>query len=252
MTIDLENTIEYYINLLIIQYGNKEKARSTIELNIRTLLNNDIYSDVQDAYNIDTAIGVQLDVLGEYIGLDRSGQQVKIAEGLNLFSVLAEDAPQNAEAFGVVSEAQFPLIDSHILGADAGDFESSQLLDDETYRFLLKLRIIQNNINHSEAAINNGIFAIFGNDLIPSAVNGKMIMFYLVESESVGLAEIALQKNTLPRPMGVKIPYLIKNPPVEKFFGFLVKDIAVDGIEGPSVADVGGGRFLSNQDLIFT
>ena len=44
MAIDLESTIDYYTNLLIIQYNNKEKARATIGLNVSTLLNDDIYS----------------------------------------------------------------------------------------------------------------------------------------------------------------------------------------------------------------
>ena len=60
MAINIDEVIEYYKNLLIIQYNNKEKARATIGLLVNTLLQDDIYSQVQDAFSLETAVGKQL------------------------------------------------------------------------------------------------------------------------------------------------------------------------------------------------
>jgi len=62
---------EDYIKLLIIQYKNKPKARATIDLVASQLFSDDVYFQVNDAFNLDTAIGKQLDTLGKYIKLDR-------------------------------------------------------------------------------------------------------------------------------------------------------------------------------------
>lgn len=68
-----EELLQYYKNLLILQY-NKEggTARATIDLLVRQVLGALIAQQVQDAFNIDTAIGAQLDILGKYLGVERS------------------------------------------------------------------------------------------------------------------------------------------------------------------------------------
>lgn len=63
---------EYYANLLIIQYNQKPKARAEIKAIVTPLLMDQLPIAVRDAYNVDTAVGVQLDVLGEIVGISRN------------------------------------------------------------------------------------------------------------------------------------------------------------------------------------
>lgn len=63
--------IAYYKNLLIIQYHDKAKAKATIEALVTPVLMDQLPGQVQDAFNLDTAIGVQLDVIGKYEGVTR-------------------------------------------------------------------------------------------------------------------------------------------------------------------------------------
>ena len=61
-TNDFQKLVEYYVNLLIIQYHNKPKAKATIRAFVSQLL--EFYSlikEIQFAYGIETAIGDQLD-----------------------------------------------------------------------------------------------------------------------------------------------------------------------------------------------
>ena len=71
----MEDLIRYFTNLLILQYKNKPRAKATIETLTRNAFsdtqNNIFPIEVQNAYNLDTAVGKQLDVLGKYLGYDR-------------------------------------------------------------------------------------------------------------------------------------------------------------------------------------
>lgn len=64
---------EYYASLLILQYLQKPKAQATIEALVDGPIMDQLPLDVQDAFSIDTSIGVQLDILGKYVGVLRSG-----------------------------------------------------------------------------------------------------------------------------------------------------------------------------------
>jgi hypothetical protein len=63
--------VEYYQDLLILQYKNKPKARGHIASNVSPLIIFELSNAVKNGYNIETAIGKQLDVLGKYAGISR-------------------------------------------------------------------------------------------------------------------------------------------------------------------------------------
>lgn len=63
--------IQYYSNLLILQYRGCPKARAHIQALVGPIVMDQLPLQVQDAYNLETAVGVQLDVLGKYAGISR-------------------------------------------------------------------------------------------------------------------------------------------------------------------------------------
>jgi hypothetical protein len=245
---EINNIIEYYSNLLILQYSDKPKAIQQIKDYVSGLLADGLFIKIRDAFNIDTAVGNQLDVLGRYIGLDRNGENLVINFDQNLFSTVDSPLDLTPEAFGTVSEAQFPLVDSHIINED--DFITSQVLDDENYRFVLKLKIIQNNINHSEVAIDSAVNDVFGGDLIPSGIDGGMTMTYFVDEQILTSAEIAFKKGVLPRPMTVGLLYLVKKPAQKNLFGFASNGNSATFVSGFNINGNEGGKALFNSDLI--
>lgn len=68
-----EEIIAYYCNLLIIQYISKPRARATIGALIDPIIMNQLPTQVQDAFDINTAVGKQLDTIGKYTGVSRTG-----------------------------------------------------------------------------------------------------------------------------------------------------------------------------------
>lgn len=71
----IEDLIAYYANLLIIQYHDKPKAIATVGSLVRPAIMDQLPLQVQDAFNLtgETAVGVQLDTLGKYVGVTRNG-----------------------------------------------------------------------------------------------------------------------------------------------------------------------------------
>ena len=74
---NLSNIVQIYVNLLIIQYNNKPKARQMIELIVSTIygqgqfLADSIYALILEALSYETAIGEQLTRIGKEEGLSR-------------------------------------------------------------------------------------------------------------------------------------------------------------------------------------
>lgn len=64
---------KYYANLLIAQYVTKNKAYATIKALAALGIIDQIPQAVQYAFEIGSAIGVQLDIIGKYVGVTRSG-----------------------------------------------------------------------------------------------------------------------------------------------------------------------------------
>lgn len=64
--------LQYYSNLLITEYRGQPKAQATIQALARQALIDNLPLSIQNAFNLDSAIGVQLDTLGKYAGVERN------------------------------------------------------------------------------------------------------------------------------------------------------------------------------------
>lgn len=214
---DVTALVNYYENLLIIQYHDKPKAQAFINTLVTELMASGIFFDVQNGYSVETAVGVQLDIVGKYVGVDRFylGQDL-----VNLFGFTdyVEVSPDSVEKWGFTDYADFDTQDQFngVLNYNSVLSQTFALNDDD-YRTLIKLKIYQNNINHSIGAINNAIFDIFGADVIPSS-NGNMHMVYIVPNSLTAIIQAALTKHILLVPIGVQLS-IIQNAP-DVYFGF--------------------------------
>ena len=78
-----EEKVESYVNLLKLQYRQKVKARATIETQVTPVIMDQLPFQVQEAYDPLTAVGVQLDVIGKYVGVSRMGNTLNGPVTLN-------------------------------------------------------------------------------------------------------------------------------------------------------------------------
>lgn len=73
----------YYANLLILQYVNKPKAFATVKATVTPFIMDQIPIAVQNAFSVEGAVGVQLDVIGKYVGASRVGYTLNGPVSLN-------------------------------------------------------------------------------------------------------------------------------------------------------------------------
>lgn len=64
--------IKYYADLLIMQYKGKPKALAHAKLLVEPAIFDFLPDKIMNAFDIETAIGKQLDVVGKYIGVART------------------------------------------------------------------------------------------------------------------------------------------------------------------------------------
>lgn len=162
--------IEYYRNLLIIQYSGLEKAPDHIRALITVLMIFDLIISVKNGYNIDNAVGVQQDIIGKYLGIDRN----------------------------------VPV--------------SPYVLNDTDYRFYQRLRLIQNNSNHSTKSIVELVYQIFGTDLL-FFDRYNMSIAYIFPATVESLVILAKDLGLLPKPaaVGISVSFTVD---INNIFGY--------------------------------
>lgn len=68
-----EELMLYYADLLIMQYKQKPKAFATIKALAYMAILNQLPNSVNSAFSIPDSVGVQLDIIGKYVGVSRYG-----------------------------------------------------------------------------------------------------------------------------------------------------------------------------------
>jgi hypothetical protein len=71
MARDLQTVEQYYSDRLPIQFRGSPKAAATIQLLAKQAVGDLMVQDLQDAFDINTAVGPQLDILAKYVGVNR-------------------------------------------------------------------------------------------------------------------------------------------------------------------------------------
>jgi hypothetical protein len=237
---DLQALLDYYANLLIIQYHDLPKAKATIQAlcsaltPINQATGNLLIKDIRDAFNIDTAVGVQLDTIGEYVGVDRFWSGINL-NGNYFGYVDAYEDITNVPQCGYSDAYVTPTQDAGYLDANSLLSVTNKLTDSD-FRLLIKLKILQNVSNHSWASLVNGLYQIFGDSIyISTCNNGKMS--YFVPSDLPPLIQAMATKGILPRPMGITISGLIPELSEGSYFGFVdaynpdISNVPVCGFE---------------------
>lgn len=177
------------LSRIYAQYRNKPKAVAWYS--ITRALANELASTAQAVrvmYNIDTAVGSQLDILGRIVVVPRSFI-ANVALNPGMFA-----EPDGAE-FGDTS-AMFSALS---LGEDAQ-------MSDELYRLVIKSKIIKNNSDGSIESIIYGMNFLLPNAQVLRLVDNEDMSFSIEFYGSISeLERYALLNSTLiPRPQGVK------------------------------------------------
>lgn len=149
MTID--ELALYYSNLLIAQYATKVKARGTITALAKEAAGDTtvIFPALRNAFNLETAVGVQLDMLGLLVGVKRyvyGADTTKTYFGMPRIGDIYNDFSGFASIVQPITGAYWERIAD--LSAYLGE------LDDDTFRRLIKYLILLNSMDVNLASID--------------------------------------------------------------------------------------------------
>lgn len=188
---------EYYADLLILQYRDKPKAYETMRRLIAAVVPYDLLVAVRDGYNVNTAIGVQLDILGKYIGVSRTITGTVFNRtyfGYEEYGVSGSGFVGYVKYGDTAPDAQFRTYKE-------GEQSLYTLTDDE-YRTILLLKIIQNSTDNTTEEIDDIVTDLFGANVLFSD-RQNMTIGYIFDESQERLVTIAESQDLLPRPMAV-------------------------------------------------
>ena len=169
---------EYLADLLILQY-REDKNIACIKALAKSMPI-EVIQQILEGYNVNTAVGHQLDILGKYI-------------------------------FGDTYLGESRSYEKTIQGITGNYF-----LTDDEYRKALLLKIVLNSDILSNQSIDDSLYTFFGRTIRADSENNMFMHFYITKSvENVFLA--LSYHAQLPRPAGVSFDYVIVTTDVRTF-----------------------------------
>ena len=207
--------IDYYANLLILQYLDKPKANATIKALVKQALPYELLVSIRDGFSIEGAIGVQLDTVAKYVGADREA-----------VGTAFDRAYWGAVEYNAVSPFDFSVCISYgdiVPDVQIRNYtESSQSLyslTDAELRTIIKLSITKNYSNGSVYDIDTILDALFGTDVYFNDRQNMTYISYLISSTLERMFVIAKAENALPKPAGVGIAITVVDD-IDNIFGY--------------------------------
>lgn len=194
-----EELITYYVDLLIMQYHSQGRARGTVEAYVGQVVADQIGTKVRDAYDLDTAVEKQLDVLASYVGAQRNVKGLDLSRSYMALPYYADPAPDayaGLRVYGDTSENFF---------ARYNDFKNSYALNDSELRKLIRLRIALNRSDYSLKDIDAIMYEFFVNDCSIVDTGNMEITYAFNPASTDPFIKIAIFTNSLPKPAGVNV-----------------------------------------------
>lgn len=179
---ELTDLQDYYAALLIIQYRSKPKASDTIKALVNQSLCDGLPLQMQSCWDLDTAAGAQLTILGRIVGVPRD------VIGLDLEHTFFEFTRYSGTpvglGFGRYNDD--PYSDSLFLRYGN---RATYTLTDFELRALIRLKIIYNNTYSSFADIKEALYAVWHGaiDILPTLdLTGTFFKFTNYEGTAPG------------------------------------------------------------------
>lgn len=202
----MEELLNYYSNLLIVQYNGKPKAKATIELFTNVMFANLIFQQIQNAFDWKTAKGQQLDIIGKWVGISRDYLSSSYW-GQTYFSYpssssLVPTDTTDSQQHGYSDYSTFDTDTGNVLTYNDIQYVA-QSLSDEDYRTVIGLKIIKNSINFTAKNIDDAIWDYFNGQVYTTWAPQEIIYNY--PASMTTLIEVCNYKGVLLAPTGVQI-----------------------------------------------
>ena len=191
--------LNYYNNLLIIQYNSLPKATQTIKALANCNACDGFFLQLQSAFNLNVAVGNQLTIIGNIVGVPRNVVGLDLVDTFFTFSNWSgTPASVGFNTWTTPTDVDKIASWSTNVVYTPTDFEMLALI---------KLKIITNNRYTSLGQIVPLLYSYFGN-AISLVDNFNTSISYTFKSPYHNVGSVAsFLGNIVPKPMGVAISY---------------------------------------------
>jgi hypothetical protein len=196
------DVIGFYSGLLIVQFASLGNAVGTVQAYIGELLQDQIILQVSNAFDLDTAIGEQLNILGSYRGVYR--QVFGLAAG-SYWSLIPYTDPAPNSYFGWATYTGAAPTDLWLQYSDATTFSFSSTMSDHQMRRLIKFLAMLQGAQFTLGTIDQILYATFGT-YVTLVDNENMTITYqhqAADPDPDGFWGVAVLANAIPHPNGV-------------------------------------------------
>lgn len=187
-----------YVSLITNEHRHKPKFEALVKAVSDTFgANYDLLQGMPNAFNLDTAIGAQLDIVGLWVGQPRLIPNVLLVE---FFGFNGLGTPL---AYG---EEGSPALGGRFYG-EGESYTATSVLADPEYRFLLRAKIVRNHAKGVTLEFAKSFKFIFN---APGLISDPGIMAIgIAIGRDLSLVEKAIITglDILPRPAGVRIAW---------------------------------------------
>jgi len=207
--LELQNIKDWIKGLIIVQYHQSPKNQALVDLLVELIFANNLILQIRDlCLSVDKSIGAQLDIVGKWVGLDRYYNAIEVWDRPYLaypYYETIEDESYDQYQGGFSTYSNFADDDGgFLMYKDWKEVRArSNMMPDNQFRELIKLKIIQNSINHTKKNIDDAIWD-WSNGNVYTTWN-KMEIIYNFNRTYKQTIFLADYKNILPHPTGCNI-----------------------------------------------
>lgn len=202
MDYSLESIKEWACNLIIMQYRNSLKNREFIKLLVELIFANNILLRIRDGFNIDSAVGIQLDIIGAWVGIDRFYNYVDYPYRPWFSLIDWNKEPDTNLQGGFSTYENFDDENGGFVTYQDILYEKRRL-NDADFRKIINLKIIKNNLYMTCKNIDDAIWNFFDQDVYTTW--NKKNLIYKYNNNIADFIKICESKNVLPCPTGMKV-----------------------------------------------
>lgn len=197
---ETSDLINYYVNLLAIQYKTLNNSQLTIQALAAEVVADQIFLQVEEGFALDTAIGAQLDILAGYVGAPR--EIFGYNPSIPYFALYgySDSIPTNV-GFASYSDTSDP-VDNWLSYSTS---QTTFVLSDGQLRSLIQYLIAVHGSDHTLKSIDEILQTFFGQYATVADDEDMSIVYTHQSSDPNTLFSIINTLNRLPHPAGVAI-----------------------------------------------
>jgi hypothetical protein len=208
-------TLAEYLGLITSWHSTRPRFMNTVAALIQPLVDaQDMLAKLTADFDLDTAVGVQLDVVGQWIGRTRYVKQ-PIKGVFFSFDDSLDGTPGSSPRTG---------FDQGVWLGRYDPTDGLVALDDETYRAVLKLQAIANQWDGTLSQIADQLDAVFPGIVIQDlgdTPTGLMAMDILIPSALISSLLLAVLEQDFPiKPSGVRTNFIETTLSTQPIFAF--------------------------------